>query len=376
MGFTYRAFSFAQLDELHDARIEPPPSIMAALPADITASRQRTISRPQSLSFFEEAEINPFIRNAPDWYAEHPFSIWQMDAVWFRYCHLVCTLDGRMLLDCMPQGKERFPFSMLIHQQKHTDGSPHICFNPQSLPLEDRLTVLGGHYAIGIFGHFILDLLCTASMLSDSLLRGDCRLGLFGCSSWMAAFLRQVGITEDQYSVYGDRGTRFSRALITPAISAKLTYFPGSVALRAFDMLRRGVEAATASPRDHKLYLFRGNDGRRFIENEENLAALLSARGFRVVRMAELEARAQCALMASSRLVISLFGSSLTLAPLMDKGSKVIEILPDFINDPWFIRLASVFELEYHAFFVKGQNTKSVKVDLDRFVQFLDYVGE
>jgi capsular polysaccharide biosynthesis protein len=93
--------------------------------------------------------------------------------------------------------------------------------------------------------------------------------------------------------------------------------------------LRSAVLGARSKPSSQRrLYISRGDAGKRRVTNESEICALLQAHGFEIVRLRELDFRAQAALFDDAEVVIGPHGAGLANVVFCRPGTKVLELLP------------------------------------------------
>ncbi len=110
----------------------------------------------------------------------------------------------------------------------------------------------------------------------------------------------------------------------------------------------------------------------RQIVNEAELAAALASRGFVALNMATQPPETQIEMMSRAEVIVSLFGSSLALAPLAGAGAKIVEILPSHVSDRWFIRLTGLAKQAYCPYIINSESLSSFHVDVQIFLAFID----
>ena len=329
---------------------------------------------PSSLGFFPKHSVTGHYAVSGGLVEASSFFKIECDAAFFRYCNLVCRIPEGPILECMPQGLDRFPLDALLHKQIHHDGRTYLCFDPDKLVTEDRPSLIGGHYAIGIFGHFILDLCASAVCFRKEIEKGELNLALFGFSDWMISFLQLLEIKTFK-SYESQRVVRFKHGMVTSSVSGRMTSFPGQQALQLFSDLKERSQHSTCTSRLERVYLTRNGDARRSISNEAELRHFLRERGFVVVDPADLSAMEQCHLFLNAKEIVSLFGSTLTLAPLTAGNGRIIEIVPSNIHDGWFLNLSSLFSLDVHPFFARVNEAGEIHVNTSELDEFLRYLG-
>lgn len=131
--------------------------------------------------------------------------------------------------------------------------------------------------------------------------------------------LRYFGIDPDA-CLFVAKPRRFRDLRITSAIAkdtTKLSSFIGT-----FFQSRAGLGG-------RKIYVSRGDAKMRRVINEDNLASMLTKKGFEIVRPGELSFANQVNLFKETSVVVGAHGAGLTNAVFMPIGSQVIELVPD-----------------------------------------------
>ena len=154
-----------------------------------------------------------------------------------------------------------------------------------------------------------------------------------------------------------------------------------------------GIESARAN---RKVYISREGSRGRFVINEAEVRALLSDRGFEIVRAETLGFRGQVELLHSTKTLVSIHGAGLTNAMFMQPGSAMVELLPrrngivdyhksrnSFRHDACYVRLAAAMQLTYaylicdhDAPFYRGTHMSNIEVDLEKLQTLVEKLEE
>jgi hypothetical protein len=203
------------------------------------------------------------------------------------------------------------------------------------------------HYGYTAFGHFVLDGLLQVHLWEKELRAGEAQLVHWPLySDWMDRALAPFALPAAARRELDMPVALFQRAALSSALGAHGVYFPGAYSRRFFAWLAARLEAAPSGPA-RRLYVRRMATSLRPVRNSAELEALVVSHGFEVLDPAEHDLAEQARAFASAEAVLSAWGSTLTLAPLMRGRRLVVELLPDTVTDNWFHRQAIVHGLEY-----------------------------
>jgi capsular polysaccharide biosynthesis protein len=115
-------------------------------------------------------------------------------------------------------------------------------------------------------------------------------------------------------------------------------------------MAARAMESAAEPGDGERLYISRGDSGRRPLANEAALEKALAQRGFTIVAMSTLPLARQIALARRARLVVAPHGAGLTHLIFAEPGCRVVEIFPAAIGThPARIGMARISRIFGHA---------------------------
>jgi capsular polysaccharide biosynthesis protein len=108
-----------------------------------------------------------------------------------------------------------------------------------------------------------------------------------------------------------------------------------------------------------KVYISRGNEGRRTLTNEDALKNLLTSFDFEIVQMENLSFISQVELMSETAVLIGVHGAGLTNMIFLPTNSKIIELRAegDKVNNCYFA-LADALGLDYYYSLCERVSTK------------------
>jgi capsular polysaccharide biosynthesis protein len=133
-----------------------------------------------------------------------------------------------------------------------------------------------------------------------------------------------------------------------------------------------------AAADSQRLYVTRRNDKLRRVDNEDQVIALLSRYGFRVIEPGRLGFAEQVSLFAGCQALISVHGAGITNCMFMPPGARVLELFrrltPESpLTNPCYWHLATASGLEYrYQFCAHGQNNAGQDIDRVNIVVDLD----
>ena len=230
-----------------------------------------------------------------------------------------------------------------------------------------------GHYGFETFGHFVLDGLLQIFLHEGALQSGAARLVHWPLSHpWMEPLLERCGATQGRRFTLSAPVGLLQSAGLSSALAGHGVYFPGNFSAPFFDWLRRRL-VGTPGPAK-RLYIRRGPGYGRQILNQPELERWLEAREFLIVDPQEVDVARQAELFAGAETAISAWGSGLTLAPLLAGRRNVIELLPETVTDPWFLRQAAVHGLSLSPLVQPATPQGDIAVDLERLERLLAQV--
>ena len=218
------------------------------------------------------------------------------------------------------------------------------------------------HYGIGTFGHFVLDALLQVYIFRRELAEEALLLHWPLPEIWMEQVLdRIVGGRRREITA---SIVRMERAGLSSALAGHGVYFPGSWSIRFFEWLRACMQVPEYSS-NGRLYIRRAPRFGRLIANSEDLERLTHSYGFTAISPEDHALDDQMRLFASAGVVLSVWGSTLTLAPMLGRDRIVIELLPLYVRDAWFPRQAAVHGLDYRPLLQEADAAGTVTIDLE-----------
>jgi capsular polysaccharide biosynthesis protein len=110
---------------------------------------------------------------------------------------------------------------------------------------------------------------------------------------------------------------------------------------------------------DERLYISRANARGRRVENEAEVADVLSAYGFRMVELEGMSVHEQARLFARAAFVVSPHGGGLTNIVFCNSGAKVVEFFAREYVQPLYWMLSNRRQLEYYGLVSEGDGPES-----------------
>ncbi|GBD47398.1 hypothetical protein METY_0611 [Methylopila sp. Yamaguchi] len=169
----------------------------------------------------------------------------------------------------------------------------------------------------------------------------------------------------------------FVRRLLMPRVGFAGLMYPDATK-GVFDGLRsEALKAARGKSFGEKIYISRRDAKRRPMVNEELVEQAMSARGFNVLRMADLPIADQIAAAAGAKVIAGPHGAGLAHILFAARGSKIVEILP-IMDGAYalrfnYARLSTALGHDYHAWLepqLAGADRWTT--ELSEFLPFLD----
>ena len=221
------------------------------------------------------------------------------------------------------------------------------------------------HYGVAAFGHFVLDALLQVFLFRRELANGDARLVHWPFEyEWMAPVLGACGVPGKSRRELTKPAALMERMGLSSALAAHGVYFPCSLSVEFIRWLREMFDAPPTTG-ERRLYLRRSASFGRTVRNAADLETLVARHGYEVVSPEELSFREQVQLIAASGSLISIWGSGLTLAPLLGGARHVFELLPASTTDTWFVRQAIVHGLDYDPLVIPSDGEGQLEIDLE-----------
>ncbi len=218
------------------------------------------------------------------------------------------------------------------------------------------------HYGVGTFGHFILDALLQLYVFRRELSDDARLLHWLLPETWMGPVLDRCGAGRRRE--VSDSVVQMERAGLSSALAGHGVYFPGSWSVRFFAWLRTCLQIPAYSG-GGRLFVRRSPAFGRVISNAKEVETLACSHGFLAISPEDLPIEAQMRAFASSEVVLSPWGSTLTLSPMLAGEKIVIELLPSSVRDAWFPRQAVVHGLNYRPLLQASDEAGNMEIDLD-----------
>ena len=229
------------------------------------------------------------------------------------------------------------------------------------------------HYGYRAFGHFVLDGLLQVYLNARQIEDGEVKLAYGPLPTpWMQDLLAVCGVGKNQSRILKRPVALLRDARISSAMAGHGVYFPGEYSKSFFAWLRaRLVAGDLAAPGRDRVYIRRGQGSGRRIVNEPALEALLEENGFEIIDFAAMSVVEQARRIARAELLMSAWGSGLTLAPLLQGQRRVVELTPPALSDPWFLRQVAVHALHYMPISQAADAAGDMVVDLARISRII-----
>ena len=111
--------------------------------------------------------------------------------------------------------------------------------------------------------------------------------------------------------------------------------------------LRERFSLRNSTVNGRRIYITRTTAHYRFIENEIDLQTILKSRNFEFVEFDGLDFSDQARALCGASIIIGAHGAGLTNIIFAPQGSRLIEISPDFLNDPSYLSLCLICGINY-----------------------------
>ena len=184
-----------------------------------------------------------------------------------------------------------------------------------------------------VYGHFLLEMLPRLYLLSVLRQYGSDFPLLLSTTlpAWAKAFVRLVH-PEDGIIWYDASKHRVTApSFIIPSMMHTEHNFHPATNLMINELVAAQIRATPDAPGPERVYISRANFGDDRLENEDEVAALMTEFGFAVVRPHEMAPDTQIRLFAGARVIAGEYGSALHNAIFAPRGARVISI--NFFNN-------------------------------------------
>ena len=105
--------------------------------------------------------------------------------------------------------------------------------------------------------------------------------------------------------------------------------------------------------------------------NEPVLENGLLALGVAIIDPETMDIGLQARMISEADMLISAWGSGLTLSPLLRGRRQVVELTPRTVGDAWFLRQAAVHDLRYLPIIHDAGVDGAIVADLPRIIALL-----
>ncbi len=209
------------------------------------------------------------------------------------------------------------------------------------------------------YGHFLHDGL-PAIFLQRHLLRSS-RVRVVGqrLSPWQHDILAALDLDGIYFAV--TEPVVFRKLLATTMLSLHVSY-PTAFIRPMFDFLRFRFGAPPGQPR-RRVFLSRGDTGRRVLRNRAEVEGALARLGLEIVHPERLSFAAQVALLASCRTVVGESGAALANLGFAQPGTNVLEIQPERFTEGWTRANCFMLGHRWHVYFARVDSPPQVAAD-------------
>lgn len=208
--------------------------------------------------------------------------------------------------------------------------------------------LIGTHYASSNYGHFLLDI----APLLPFAVQYDIPIVCKPLTSWQRQVLSAFGVNPVRILEPRERVLELLQPITSNRHACQGTYSANPALAETFLRLLKAAGIMTpAQSQTRRLFVSRGGhrnrDADRNIANRDALEMLMRQRGFEVVRPEGLSFLEQAALFAAAREVVCEFGAGFANVVFCQPGTTVVEIIPEGMNGPWSVNLATALALIY-----------------------------
>jgi capsular polysaccharide biosynthesis protein len=266
-----------------------------------------------------------------------------------------------------------------------------ISLNPEKVALLRRESEpLPGAWLYGgrfwnHYGHFIIETLSTLWPYASLSLDPSAVRPLYMANSpkvpsgFVTHAFEKNGITAEQVKI--SARPRIVEKLIIPTPSARIHLMKGDYIHPVQKETWNTVSDTSPTAPSRKIYLSRRmflskEEGKRPLENEEQVEKLFSAQGFEVIFPEQIPFDEQLKMYSEAAVIAGQLGSNLLNAAFAADGVKLVGIGPRSFRHPTLMMLADVKHLESFIFLslddhIRFDSRDSWKVDIDELAAFL-----
>ena len=194
----------------------------------------------------------------------------------------------------------------------------------------------------GNYGHWVMETLPRMGMVARCVDPAACHVMVMGWYQPMLPVfrdsLRWCGVAEDRIIVSGNGPIRAEK-LIFPTPIAQAPWIFSPFAHRFLEELAGRIQQAhpaEAGRAGTRIYLSRNQFGRRRIENEDEIAAFLAARGYAVLYPETMTFTEQVLALSRASHVVANMGAALTNAVFAPRGVRVLALATENMPDDFF----------------------------------------
>ncbi|MES9740376.1 glycosyltransferase family 61 protein, partial [Peribacillus frigoritolerans] len=233
----------------------------------------------------------------------------------------------------------------------------------------------------GIYGHWFFDILPRIHLLEksgiaiDKYLIGKLNHPFQYESLQMLNFPmhKLIQVEKHDFHLVADK-------LLVPAVPFML----GGTPKWAFQYIREKLMDENNDKVEgyERIYISRQDASYRFVNNEDEVMEVLKNKGFKRIVLTPLTTQEKISLFSSAKVIVAPFGSGSANIVFCDPGTKLIELSPKHVIDPYFWILSSQGNLEYYELVCDIENppkptaaSDNIVVDIDKLKQILAMIG-
>ncbi|ACA17531.1 Capsular polysaccharide biosynthesis protein-like protein [Methylobacterium sp. 4-46] len=256
---------------------------------------------------------------------------------------IIVDRAGRLVVESLMNERDvpRLPYIKKLHGDRY------------AMLDHDQVEHLSGENIVAVkqrwdtnYGHWLVETLPRVGLLAERMPLDSCKLLITAWSDAMASVMRQslvlCGATnENILQVSGAPLSVDKLIYVTPISSHPFVFHPYSArflrSLAVKHMERIGVSGAQPT----KVYVSRNKGNSRRIVNEDEIAAILTSRGYRIVYPENHTFYEQLEIFANCTHIVGNLGAALTNVAFARDGVGLLALASEFMPDDFFWDLTS-----------------------------------
>lgn len=228
----------------------------------------------------------------------------------------------------------------------------------KKIPLIEEPRFIASHFASHNYGHFVLDMI--------PIIKIACNLDLG---------LIAKPMNEWHYKIYQSMNIDLRKIKITsePVFLKKVfvssyfhnstsTIYPSTYHKYVFSELKATVKTLKNYPKN--ICLLRRESKKRELTNRKELKDMLLKKNFFPVYPEDYPFKEQIAFFRNAECIVSEFGAALVNIVFCKQKTKVIEIVPQKMNDLWSRNLCALFKMNYIVVQAKVNDSKRESIEI------------